>query len=64
MKAGYTVDNHIGVKPNFIIVANYSSSLNLLSNYGFSSKNETLTQKDENDIGFWRIKRKEIIKAK
>lgn len=62
MKEGYIIRHLVLENANFITVANYFGSQNLVATYSFSTKKEMKMQKDQNDIGFWRIKRKETIK--
>ena len=62
MKAGYKIEQSIVKYPKFIIVSNYKGGQNLVAHYGYEDKKSYMQDKDENDIGFWRIKWKETIK--
>lgn len=64
MKAGYKVFDYGYNNAVFIIVGNYSGSQNLVANFGYISEESFKKDINEFDIGFWRIKRKETIKAK
>ena len=61
MRAGYKVENKFEKGAAFIIVSNLHYQ-NEVINYGCVNIKELKFLKDESDIGFWRIKRKETIK--
>ena len=64
MRAGYTVVNYGYDIAIFIVVGNYPGHQNLIANYGYGSEERFKIDINTFDIGFWRIKRKETIKAK
>jgi len=63
MRAGYKVLDRFEKECEFILVANLHN-LNEVVNYGCEDLKELNYHKDDYDIGFWRIKRKETIKTK
>ena len=63
MKAGYKIVNSIEKSDNFILVSTYGS-INEVVNLGFITEKMIHRLKSSSTPGFWRIKRKETIKAK
>lgn len=57
MRAGYKVVNRIKSTGKVVVVANLPLS-NVAQNFSEESEKKAKEQKDEYDIGFWRIKRK------
>ena len=63
MRAGYKIENNIAKGDNFILVSNYAS-INAVVNLGFTAEKTVPKLKSSLSLGFWRINRKETIKAK
>ncbi len=63
MRTGYKIENVIAKGDNFILVSNFAS-INEVVNLGFSAEETVRKLKSSSFLGFWRIKRKETIKAK
>jgi len=61
MKAGFIIKSLVNDWDLFIAVCNYGAT-NKVSNYGFETEQEAKANRDESDVGLWRIKRKETIK--
>ena len=61
MRAGYRVDNLICDWHKVVVVSNLPLA-NMVFNFSAENEKGAKEQKDEHDIGFWRIKRKETIK--
>jgi hypothetical protein len=56
MKAGYTIEHKINENSRFFVCSNYNQ-LNEVCYYGFTSEKIVKREKNENDIGFWKIKK-------
>jgi hypothetical protein len=56
MKAGYTIEHEINENSRFFVCSNYNQ-WNEVFYYGFTSEKIVKQEKDEYDIGFWKIKK-------
>lgn len=63
MRTGYKIENVIAKRDNFILVSNFAS-INEVVNIGYKAEKTVHSLKSSSSLGFWRIKRKETIKAK